>query len=776
MALLKQRVKKVATRLDLVEFNLDNAKAISSKLKELHHPEMARVPDWQVSEAFKEFCDGMSNTGRKTEGNSAVMIGDAVRKRKKRTKSDGGDSFGEGGGTARSLSLAGGESDGIVQLGDHIQERPNVRFSDVAGIDGILSQIREQVFYPVHYASLYEHLRIAPPSGLLLHGPSGCGKTLLANAIAGELGLPFFKVSGPELIGGTSGESEQRIRAFFQSAIDAAPSIVFIDALDVLAGKRDTSQRGMDRRVVAQLFDCIDKISSSTLSADDAKPTDAKERIDGELMEVTETEAEVTGNGSQDADTHVCVKTDCDAEAAVNGGVTEELRVGSAKHPHVIFIGATNRPDGIDLGVRGRFAKELALPVPDSTARSQILQLLMKAVNTEDGVDWYKIGQLTPGFVGADLRALSREAGTIAVRRIVTSCAVEPLPGQPPSLQLVSDSMVGFKVEMADLVAAIQCVQPSAKREGFAVVPDVSWSDVGALAEVREELIQNVLEPIAHPERFRRLGLEVPAGVLFFGPPGCGKTLLAKALANYSGANFISVKGPELLNMYVGESESRVRQVFARARASVPCVIFFDELDALCPKRGSGDAGGNGVSERVVNQLLTELDGLEVRKDVYVIAATNRLHLIDDAMLRPGRLGKLLYVPLPNESDRASILAACAKKVQLNTNPDPAFGGIPDFERIAADERTEGFSGADLAALVREAGMAVMRDLRNSAANGGGDYEHAFISARHFELALERTRPSVAIEDRHRYARVQNNLKDGMGAIEALVAATKVMQ
>jgi ribosome biogenesis ATPase len=666
----------------------------------------------------------------------------------------------------------------VGSLNSYRQERPTTRFVNVAGVEGILTQIREQVFYPVHYASLYQHLRIAPPSGLLLHGPSGCGKTLLASSIAGELGLPFFKVSGPELIGGTSGESEQRIRTFFQNAIDAAPSIIFIDALDVLAGKRDSSQRGMDRRVVAQLFDCIDSIS-----ADAEEVGDEAEAVDGnaaeddcDAMDTAESSIQVAEGFADAGSGPVAVA------GAVDGGLSDASPKVPKKH-HVIFIAATNRPESIDLGVRGRFAKEIALPVPDAPARSQILRLLMKHVNTEEGINWAKIGKMTPGFVGADLRALSREAGTIAVRRIVTSSSMEPLLEDASSSSSSSSSSIGSpfmgsKVEMADLTAAIQCVQPSAKREGFAVVPDVSWDDVGALVEVREELIQNVLEPIAHPERFRRLGLEVPAGVLFFGPPGCGKTLLAKALANYSGANFISVKGPELLNMYVGESESRVRQVFARARASVPCVIFFDELDALCPKRGSSDSGGNGVSERVVNQLLTELDGLEVRKDVYVIAATNRLQLIDDAMLRPGRLGKLLYVPLPNTTDRASILAASVKKVQLNTNPDPTFGGIPNFDSIAADPRTEGFSGADLAALVREAGMAVMRELRDSSSSsttdGDGDsYAKTAISAKHFELALQRVRPSVTKQDRDRYGRVHDNLKGGMGAIEALVAAGK---
>lgn len=628
-------------------------------------------------------------------------------------------------------------------------ERPPLRFADLAGLDTVITQVKELVCFPIQFLQLYNHLGVCPPCGILLHGPSGCGKTTLAAAIAGETNLPYFKVSGPELVGGTSGESEERIRQIFEAAAMAAPSVLFIDALDVIAAKKDSSTRGMDRRIIAQLFDSIDYISSL-----------GKVR-DGE------------NGGPEDPD--------ADQRALIE-----------KKNRFVILIVATNKPDNIDPGVRGRFAREIALPVPDAPARAKILQLHTSKMNLAPTVDFSILGKMTPGFVGSDLQALARESGMIAVCRIIkqhpqlleqlnatatADNATKNVKSEEESMDveekeektdMMTELLQTSKIEMEDFIQGTKTIQPTAKREGFAVAPEVTWNDVGALAEVREELKHNVLEPIAHPERFRALGLDVPAGVLFYGPPGCGKTLLAKALANQSGANFISVKGPELLNMFVGESESRVRQVFARARASAPCVIFFDELDALCPKRSSGwegssggGGGGNNVSERVVNQLLTELDGLESRKDVYIIAATNRLELIDDAMLRPGRLGNLLYVPLPSSSDRASILKALTRKVALDefnaeSNPD----GV-NLEEIGFDPRAEGFSGADLAALVREAGLSVIKEISDdnpfasslpSSDNGvdNSKYNDVKIKKRHFEAAFTRVRPSVNPQDRSR--------------------------
>jgi ribosome biogenesis ATPase len=262
--------------------------------------------------------------------------------------------------------------------------------------------------------------------------------------------------------------------------------------------------------------------------------------------------------------------------------------------------------------------------------------------------------------------------------------------------------------------------------------------------------VLSILHPIQFPERFEALGLKMPAGVLLYGPPGCGKTLLAKAIANESGANFISIKGPELLDKYVGESERAVRQVFQRARASSPCVVFFDELDALCPRRsgGGGSESGNGVSERVVNQLLTEMDGLDARRNVFVIAATNRPDIIDPAMLRPGRLDKLLYVPLPVASDRAQILQTITKNCRLDENVDVVA--------IANDPRCEGFSGADLSALVREAGVSALREADLSKQTSNFTLK---IQSSHFDKAFGTVFPSVSRSDQRIFEKMKKNLR-----------------
>lgn len=299
---------------------------------------------------------------------------------------------------------------------------------------------------------------------------------------------------------------------------------------------------------------------------------------------------------------------------------------------------------------------------------------------------------------------------------------------------------------------ALKLVQPSAKREGFATIPDVTWDDIGALHDIREELKIAILAPVKFPEHFKSLGLTRAPGILLAGPPGCGKTLLAKAIANESGINFISVKGPELLNMYVGESERAVRQVFQRARNSAPCVIFFDELDSLCPRRH--DSGEGGASVRVVNQMLTEMDGLEERKQVFIMAATNRPDIIDPAILRPGRMDKILYVGLPSAADRLDILNTITKN-----GTKPAFDDKELLKYVASDDRCRGFTGADLSSLIREASINALRASITGNVNQKDLQTGLTINSVHIEEAFIKVKPSVTIKEHEKYEKMKARLK-----------------
>ncbi|XP_053955722.1 nuclear valosin-containing protein-like isoform X1 [Anastrepha ludens] len=298
-----------------------------------------------------------------------------------------------------------------------------------------------------------------------------------------------------------------------------------------------------------------------------------------------------------------------------------------------------------------------------------------------------------------------------------------------------------FCITLEDFLEAVKVVQPSSKREGFITVPDVTWADIGSLQGIREELQLAVLAPVKFPEKLITLGLTAPSGILLCGPPGCGKTLLAKAVANEAGINFISVKGPELMNMYVGESERAVRACFQRARNSAPCVIFFDEFDSLCPKRSDTNEGGSGT--RVVNQLLTEMDGVEERKGVYILAASNRPDIIDPAILRPGRLDTILYVGLPQKEERAEILQAVTKN---RTRPELA----EDVDFTALAESTDGYTGADLAGLVRQSAMLALKESIHNP-----DSTDLRVRKEHFDQALKLLRPSVSAQDRKTYEKLR---------------------
>ncbi|CAL1211783.1 ATPase associated with various cellular activities (AAA) family protein [Candida parapsilosis] len=619
---------------------------------------------------------------------------------------------------------------------------PEITFTNLGGLDNVTTQLLEIIGLPILHPEIYTSTGVEPPRGVLLYGPPGCGKTTIANALAGELKVPFINISAPSIVSGMSGESEKKLRELFEEAKSVAPCLIFMDEIDAITPKRDGgAQREMERRIVAQLLTLMDEL---TLDKTDNKP--------------------------------------------------------------VIVIGATNRPDSLDSALRraGRFDREICLNVPNETQRESILRAMTKNIRLKDGENfgYRELSKLTPGYVGADLKSLVTAAGVAAIKRIFETMSeqqdeghqiqednmeIDPIVGkeseailskrfgsktdieQLSTIQkflgrnpgpLTAEQLEPLFITYEDFVKALPTVQPTAKREGFATVPDVTWKNVGALAKVRMELHMCIVQPVKKPELYLKVGISAPSGVLMWGPPGCGKTLLAKAVANESRANFISVKGPELLNKYVGESEKAVRQVFQRAMASKPCIIFFDELDALVPRR---DASMSESSSRVVNTLLTELDGLSDRNGVFVIGATNRPDMIDPAMLRPGRLDKTLYIELPSATERFEIL----KTITL-ANGTPIASNV-DLEEISNDERCRNFSGADLSSLVKEAGISALKrnffgsqklEMLDASGfyNDSSPEEHIEIIREDFQRALFTVRPSVSDRDRLKYERLNKKL------------------
>ncbi len=407
----------------------------------------------------------------------------------------------------------------------------------------------------------------------------------------------------------------------------------------------------------------------------------------------------------------------------------------------VIVIGATNRPNAIDPALRrpGRFDREIELKVPDKQGRLEILQIHTRNMPLAEDVDLEKIASQTHGFVGADLEYLAKEAAMKALKRVLPKINLEEERIPPEVLNEI-------KVTMQDFLDALKEITPSAMREVYLETPDVKWSDIGGLEEVKTELREAVEWPLKYPEVYKRLNYKIPKGILLYGPPGTGKTLLAKAVATESEANFISVRGPELLSKWVGESERAVREIFRKARQAAPCIIFFDEIDALAPIRGY--ANDSGVTERVVSQLLTELDGIQPLHGVVVIASTNRIDMIDPALLRAGRFDKLIYVPMPDKQARLEILKIHTRGVPLCTEKEAAAGlcsenDVVRLEKIA--EATEGFSGADLEAVVNTAISIVLQEYlktHQSEEEYKKDLEKVFILQQHFDEAIKRVRAS----------------------------------
>ncbi|MEF8782932.1 MAG: CDC48 family AAA ATPase [Haloarculaceae archaeon] len=417
------------------------------------------------------------------------------------------------------------------------------------------------------------------------------------------------------------------------------------------------------------------------------------------------------------------------------------LMDGLEERGEVIVIGATNRVDALDPALRrgGRFDREIEVGVPDKGGRKEILQVHTRGMPLSESVDLDQYAENTHGFVGADIAQLAKEAAMNALRRIRPELDLE-------EDEIDAETLERLEVTETDFKHALKGIEPSALREVFVEVPDVTWEDVGGLGDTKERLREAIQWPLEYPDVFAQMDMQAAKGVLMYGPPGTGKTLLAKAIANEAESNFISIKGPELLNKYVGESEKGVREIFEKARANAPTVVFFDEIDSIAGERGR-HSGDSGVGERVVSQLLTELDGLEDLEDVVVIATTNRPDLIDPALLRPGRLDRHVHVPVPDEEGRRKIF-------EVHTREKPLAGDV-DIERLA--RRTEGYVGADIEAVCREASMAATREFINSVDpdDVGESVGNVRVTADHFEQALEEVQPSVDEETRDRYEEIE---------------------
>ena len=580
---------------------------------------------------------------------------------------------------------------------------PNIKLNSLGGMNEIIQRITELISNPLNYYSAYKELNTLPIKGLLLCGPPGCGKTTLAYGIGGQFRIPFYKITGPDIISSLSGESEQIIRNLFNEVTQSAPSILFIDEIETIIGRREAANKEMERRIVAQIMTCIDDINEKQF----------------------------------------------------------ELNAP------VFIIGATSKPEFIDSSMRrsGRFDVEIHIGFPSVEMREEMLKSITKKNKISPKINFAEIAKKTPGYLAADLQALCRAAGHNAINRLIKNDKEtnkinndiiqkdeEKNNNDNNNISVEEDDekIKNLYIEQEDFALALTQIQPTSKREGFSTIPNVTWDNVGGLKDLREELYYDIVLPIINPQKLKLVGISKAAGVLLYGPPGCGKTLLAKAVANEAKANFISIKGPELLNKYVGESERAIRSLFIRAKNSSPCIIFFDELDALVPKRSNEN---NNSGERVVNQLLTEMDGLEDRKQIFIIAATNRPDIIDPAMLRPGRLDKLLYVPLPDFENRCAILDTITKNLKLDMDID--------FEKIYKDKRIEGFSGADIASLVREAQLHALKRLnQKEKENENEEIKDFKINMSDFEYSLNNILPSVSLNDKKKYENLKKKLQE----------------
>jgi transitional endoplasmic reticulum ATPase len=524
--------------------------------------------------------------------------------------------------------------DKVVNPGE--MKIPSITYDDIGGLKDEVSAIREMIEIPMKHPEVFERIGITPPKGVLLFGPPGTGKTLLARALANELDAYFKVINGPEIMSKYYGESEKQLREIFEEAEKNSPAIIFIDEIDSIAPNRDEVSGEAERRIVSQLLTTMDGLK---------------------------------GRGN------------------------------------VVVIAATNRPNSIDPALRrpGRFDREIAINPPSREGRREILDVHVRGmplvskediskeskITKFDIVDLDKIANLTHGFTGADLEVLTKEAAMKALKTWIPDLI-------KTEATIPANVLEKIKIKMSHFNEALNKVEPSAMREVLIRKPDVKWSQIGGLDDAKRDLIEMVEIPLKEPEVFREAGIKAPKGILLTGPPGTGKTLLAKAVATESEANFISVKGPELVSKWVGESEKAVREIFKKAKQVAPCVIFFDEFDSIASSRGSSMSG---VNDKIVNQLLTEMDGIEELQGVSIIAATNRADLIDEALKRPGRLDSIIEIGMPDAKTREEIFKIHTKNMPLEK---------VDFKELAKE--TDGLSGAQIEGICQKAGLLAIRN------------------------------------------------------------------
>lgn len=517
------------------------------------------------------------------------------------------------------------------------------------GLKKQLKVLNDSITIPFSSPNLFADHGIHFRKGLILYGPSGTGKTLLCRAFL-EQQPALFKstINGPELTSKYFGETEEKLRQIFKSAIEKAPAVLIIDEFDTVCPKRTSSSNESEKRIVATLCTLMDSIPENA---------------------------------------------------------------------NFVVIGLTNKIEEIDPALRrpGRFEKEIEFTVPNTAERLEIIEYLLKGrKHCLMKSDIQHLSEITHGYVGADLSALCKEAGAIYLQEALKSAG---------SISSVESFLNNNSLSLNSFKEALCLVSPSALKAMTVDVPKVYWTDVGGQNEVKQKLRESIEWPLKHPEAFVRLGIKPPRGLLMYGPPGCSKTMMAKALATESSLNFISIKGPELFNKYLGESELAVREVFRKARLSAPSIVFFDEIDALGVQRSGKE---NSAGDKVLAQLLTELDGVESLDGVIVIAATNRPDIIDPALVRPGRIDRMIYVPLPDDNTRLEILQIQFRKMPVDDT----------INILSLVELTNSYSGAEICSICQEAGLLALRE----------NIEAIVITEKHFREATRLVKPGTSLE------------------------------